>query len=319
LPSLNLRFHLNDEMQLRFGASQSMVRPNFSQMNGFTSLSFDFRLDGGGVPVLNSLANFPVGSMPDGNPTPLSGFGGNPYLEPTVSDNLDASLEWYFNSGGSVTLALFHKEIQDYIVVAPDLQQFTFGGETLDFAVNRQVNSDDGTLQGFELAFQKFFDFLPGPLSGFGLQANYTYIDNEGGANNAVNPFDPNQVTNAAGAALPLEGISPTSYNITGMYEKYGFSARLAYNWRERYLVTTSAANLNVPVWWEDYGQLDGSIFYNITDDVKIGLQAQNLLGSRTYLEISSNDPNVSPTSFTPRHQWSDTDTRYTFSVRAQF
>jgi TonB-dependent receptor len=303
LPSLNLRFHLSDDLQLRLGASNALVRPNFSQMTPFASLNFAFQ-----------------GTVLDPNNSfPLTGTAGNPALEPTIADQLDASVEWYFAPTGSLSLAVFHKAIEDYVVVAPQDQTYTSGGETFTFRVGQQTNASDGTLQGFELAYTQFFDFLPGPLSGFGVQANYTYIDNEGGANTAQNAFDPNQV-NGAGGILPLEGMSPTSYNITGMYEKYGVSARLAYNWRERYLVTTSAANHNVPEWWEDYGQLDGSIFYAINDHLKIGLQGQNLLGSRTYLQISS-APNafVTQTNFTPRHQWSDTDTRYTVSLRANF
>ena len=37
----------------------------------------------------------------------------------------------------------------------------------------------------------------------------------------------------------------------------------------------------------EDYGQLDGSIFYNINKNIKIGIQATNILGTKTYLSGS--------------------------------
>ena len=153
---------------------------------------------------------------------------------------------------------------------------------------------------------------LPGWLSGLGFQANYTYVDSSGGSNAAVNPIEGPQVVGARDQTLPLEGLSENSYNIAAMYEKYGISARLAYNWRERFLLTTSAANIQRPVWSEDYGQLDGSVFYSITPSVKVGLQATNLLNSRTYLDVGG-------TTLAPRYSWTDTDRRIAIALRASF
>ena len=96
------------------------------------------------------------------------------------------------------------------------------------------------------------------------------------------------------------------------MYEKYDVSARLAYNWRERYLLTTSAANINRPVWSDDYGQLDGSVFYTVNDNLKVGVQATNLLNSQTHLEVGD-------TRLTGDYSWTDTDRRIAFVVRGQF
>ena len=89
-------------------------------------------------------------------------------------------------------------------------------------------------------------------------------------------------------------------------------SARLAWNWRERYLLTTSAANINAPVWSENYGQLDAEVFYSITQNVKVGLQGTNLLNSRTFLDVGG-------AVQAPRYQWTDTDRRYALAIRAQF
>jgi TonB-dependent receptor len=297
LPSLNLRFHLSDDVQLRLAAAKAMIRPNFSQMTPFANLSFDFQ----GT------------SFNPTNPQPFTGTAGDPYLKPTTSDQFDASLEWYFAPTGSVSAAAFYKKIHDYIIVDPTSHQtYTAGGQTYDFVVAQQRNGEEGKVQGFELAYTQFFDMLPGWMSGFGVQANYTYIDNSGGANTAVNLFEDPQVAGAANSTLPLEGMSRTSYNITGMYEKYGLSARLAYNWRERYLLTTSAANIQRPVWSEDYGQLDGSVFYSINTHVKVGLQGTNLLNTRTFLDVGD-------TTLAPRYSWTDTDRRVAFAVRANF
>jgi TonB-dependent receptor len=295
LPSLNLRFHLSDEVQLRLAASQSMVRPSFSQTRAYENLSISFTGNQFNIdPALR-----------------FTGMAGAPDLKPTTSFNLDASLEWFFADAGSLAVAVFRKEIEDYIVLQRNAETYTYGGQTFTFDVQRQVNAEEGQLTGFEIQYSQFYDFLPGPLAGLGLQANFTYIDNEGGANTAINPFEPAQVA-GVGIPLPIEGMSRTSYNVTAMYEMYGISARLAYNWRERYLLTTSAANINRPVWSEDYGQLDGSIFYTINDHVKIGLQGTNLLNSRTFLDVGD-------TTLAPRYSWTDTDRRFAFAIRAQF
>ena len=113
-------------------------------------------------------------------------------------------------------------------------------------------------------------------------------------------------------SSLPLEGMSKWAYNLFLMYQKHGFDARLAYNWRSKYLLTTSAANINRPVWSEDYGQLDGSIFYDVTKNIKFGVQGTNLLNSKTFLDVGGADRH-------PRYSWNITDRRFAFIVRGQF
>ena len=106
--------------------------------------------------------------------------------------------------------------------------------------------------------------------------------------------------------------MSKHAFNLAAMYEKHGVSARLAYNWRSEYLLTTSAANINAPVWFEDYGQLDASLIYSVTENIKVGVQGTNLLNSRTYLSVGGAELH-------PRYSWTDTDRRIAFLVRTRF
>ena len=46
-----------------------------------------------------------------------------------------------------------------------------------DFVVTSPINGAKGTASGVELAFQTYFDMLPGAFSGLGMQANYTYVN----------------------------------------------------------------------------------------------------------------------------------------------
>jgi TonB-dependent receptor len=301
LPSLNLRFFLNDQIQLRLAAAKAIVRPTFAQLNPFTSLGFSFDANGA-----------PNGVGVGGRTTAFTGTAGNPDLKPTRANQFDASLEWYFGKSNSLTLAAFYKDISNYIFAGVASQTYTSGGQTLTFDVTRQTNGAHGKIKGFELAYTQFFDGLPGALGGLGFQGNLTFVDSSGGANTAVNVFDANQTTNAKISNLPLEGLSKWSYNVAAIYEKYGVSARVAYNWRSHYLLTTSAANINYPVWSEAYGQLDGSVLVTVFKHYKIGVQATNLLNSRTFLDVGD-------TNLRPRYSWTDTDRRFAFIFRGSF
>ncbi|TNE66610.1 MAG: TonB-dependent receptor [Alphaproteobacteria bacterium] len=296
MPSLNLRFFLQEDLQLRLAVGRAIVRPNFAQMSPYNTLSFAFEDDG-----------FTLKSV-DGR----TGNGGNPYLKPTKSNQFDISLEYYFANAASFTFAAFYKDIKDYVYAGSSLETYTANGQELEFNVTRSINGEEGSIKGFEVAYQQFFDFLPGALSGLGLQANFTFVDSSGGANLAVNVLDPAQIDNAADTSLPLEGLSRYAYNVALLYEKYGVSARLAYNWRDAYLLTTSAANLNAPVWAEDYGQLDGSVMFDITDNIKMGIQATNILNARTYLDVGGAETH-------PRYSWTNTDRRIAAVVRTRF
>ncbi|MDE1937537.1 MAG: TonB-dependent receptor [Alphaproteobacteria bacterium] len=300
LPSFNFRAHLSDTLQARFAFSQGIVRPDFSYTQNFDSLGFGFGQSGTALEgTFNSVT------------TGRTGTGGNPYLKPMHANNYDASLEWYFAPTGSLTFAMFHKDLTNYFLTGPVPVTFTNNGVTETFQVTETVNGSKGKVEGFELAYQQFYDSLPGFLGGFGLQANYTKIYNSGGANPTVNLFETVEIGNAQ-APLPLEGMSPDSYNLALLYEKYGISGRLAYNWRSRFLLTSSAANVNQPIWSENYGQLDGSIFYTFMSHYKIGIQATNLLKSSTILDVGY-------TNYHPRYDWIETDRKISLVLRANW
>lgn len=306
LPSLNLRFHLRDDMFLRFAAAKAVVRPTFAQLQNTFNLGFNFE----------SLTGFPSGcdiTPPTYTcPNPFRGTGANPTLKPIKSTQFDASWEYYFGHDGQLSAALFYKRVKDFIFAGVQQVPITANGQTLNFDMVTLQNGDKGTIKGFELAYQQFYDFLPKGLDGLGFGANLTFIDSSGGRNTTDAPSDPNQVGGSTDSSLPLEGMSKWAYNLFLMYEKYGVSARLAYNWRSKYLLTTSAANINRPVWSEDYGQLDGSIFYDVTKNIKLGVQATNLLNSKTFLDVGGADRH-------PRYSWNITDRRFAFIVRGQF
>jgi TonB-dependent receptor len=266
LPSLNLRVHLTDNLQVRFAAAKNISRPNFTQLNPSLTISEPGAAQQDQIHTAN---------------------GGNPYLKPMKSDNLDATLEWYFSRTGSLTAAAFYKNIKNYIQTAVSYRDVTFdNGNSYEYEVTSYNNVAKGKVKGFELAYQQFFDFLPGPLNGLGMQANFTYVDSQ-----APSPATSGPVTN-----VPLELLSKYNYNIVGIYEKGPVSARVAYNWRSKYVVTTAGNGTgSLPVFNKPFGQLDASISYNVTEKFGITLDGTNLTNTRraTYFGIDSRPRDV--------------------------
>lgn len=141
------------------------------------------------------------------------------------------------------------------------------------FGVEQPINNREGNIDGIEIAGQHFFGD-----TGFGVAGSYTMVNGDveldPGASPTVNQF-------------ALTGLSDT-YNITGIYENYGFSARLAYNWRDTYLAATNQTGDRSGVYVEDYGQWDLNVSYDINDNIAVAFEAINLTGEdqRTYHRV---------------------------------
>ena len=138
------------------------------------------------------------------------------------------------------------------------------------FLVTRPQNTTKGRLKGVEAAYTQFFDFLPGPLSGFGAQASFTYADGKVG-----DPANP-------GTDQDITPLSKYSYNLVAIYEKYGFSARLAYNWRSKYTDSYSGAVSEGKIVADPLKFLDFSASYAVNDAITLTVDATNLL-NETY------------------------------------
>ena len=140
-------------------------------------------------------------------------------------------------------------------------------------AITQKSNRSGGTVSGFEVAALHYFDYLPGWLSGFGLQANYTFTDSK---DDDASEFErPNVQSPGSG----LEGFSENSYNVIAFYEIDGFQARAAYNWREGFLEYRSGPRIGsngLPQHVDDYGQLDLSTSYDINENLTISAEVVN-------------------------------------------
>ena len=311
LPSVNLNYLLNDEMILRFAASQTMTRP-----------PIDFIRPG-----------FTIGEAGWGNPaTRVNGIGlFNTELEPLTSVNLDFSFEWYFADDALVSVGLFNKDIEDLIefetqrVYLRDVKSEVQNGEevsadgllldessiTIDncyaeilgewqygynptyvenmlfsddpeflcaqFQAGQPRNAAGASITGVELQYAQNYTFLPGFLSGLGLSANYTYQDSS---------FAQDVSDLVEGLALPRFQIDRTpehSYNLTGYWQQGGHQVRLTYGGATDVLLQRS---FGLGAWWQDGREtLDFSAAYQVNDNIQITVDATNLLDDpfRTY------------------------------------
>ncbi|GGC98195.1 TonB-dependent receptor [Aquisalinus flavus] len=132
------------------------------------------------------------------------------------------------------------------------------------YSVEQPLNADEGVIDGWELAWQHFFGD-----TGFGLQANYTIVDGD----ITADPAAPKNINQFA-----LIGLSDTA-NFTAIYENYGWSARLAYNWRDTFLSATNEGGDRSAIYTEDYGQFDFSVNYDVTEQLAVSFEGINITG----------------------------------------
>ncbi len=138
------------------------------------------------------------------------------------------------------------------------------GDPLLPFSVTGPVNTEEAKIHGIELAVQHFFG-----ETGFGVMANYTLVRGDVGFDDTAPPDE---------EQFALIGLSDTA-NLVLMYEDYGVSARLAYNWRDEFLARTNVGDYNNPGYVEAHSQIDMNISYDLTDNISVSFEGINITG----------------------------------------
>lgn len=146
-----------------------------------------------------------------------------------------------------------------------------------NFVVTSPINNREAKIHGFELAGAYFLG-----NTGFGIAGSYTIVRGDvqidPGADPSIDQF-------------ALLGLSD-SFNITAMYDKGGISARVAYNWRDKYLSATNrdGSNRN-PVFVAPFGTLDVNVSWEVTDNIALSFEGINLTSEsvRTYGRTETN------------------------------
>ena len=336
LPSLNLRLEVDENQFVRFGASRSLSRPDFGLLRNYVGIQ---------SPTLDTSPNSPYVVYRSGaahTPENVAGYdfvfhadSGFGALEPITADNFDLAYENYWGKSSSLTLGVFYKRLNGSIAFGEFEREFANNGATQRVLVRGPRNGKGGgTLKGVEIAFQTFFDSLPGAWSGLGTQLNYTHVRQSGIDNShlAVQPgYVPGstiafggglQVNDAVIDSHRLAGLSDHSYNVVALYEYGRIGARLAYSWRSEFLTNNLDCCIGLPMWQKASGFLDGSIRLQVGDNIELSLEGSNLLNTTTVNQQQLfGDSALTPGAAPVRRDsaWIRSDRRFQLGVRLKY
>jgi TonB-dependent receptor len=317
LPNVDFDINLTDDVKARASYSKTIARPDYNDIKG-------------GL-VWGSAPRIAQGDVSKGNPD----------LDPIESTNFDVSAEWYYGDASYVSLGYFKKDVVDFIGSAStvitdsgfhspingpryqaaiaalganaELTQIrdyiianfptTVTGNSihglaedpiLPFTLTQPVNNKDTSLDGIEFSLQHTFG-----ESGFGFQANATKVDSDTEFDNL-----------SKATQFAIFGLSDSA-NFIGFYDKDGLQVRIAYNWRDSFLARLED-NLggNNPLYTEEYGQVDASVSYDLTDNLTLSFEALNLT-DETMRQYARHENLV--------RNYTETGARYNLGVRYSF
>jgi len=247
LPSANLRLELSKDLIARFAASRTMTRADYTALAGSASLS------------------------PPGVDTGIgSGSAGNPNLKPITSNNLDASLEWYFADRSLLSASAFFMDLTSYVSLGHTNGTYITqtaahpGGIPIEYSLTTPINSS-AKVKGIEVEFQK-------PIwGGLGIDTNLTFIGAKTGDGSA------------------MVGASKLTYNLSGYFENDVFSTRLGWNHRSSFY---SGLDRQTAFYQDAVGELDASLNVKLGKMFSVHLDARNLNNAKlSYYALNKDQP----------------------------
>jgi len=294
LPSLDLRLDVTDEITVRASYSQSIARPDWLALRGTNYggvRAFGVEASAGN-PNLKPYEsdNFDISVEWYYDDASYASLG---YFRKEVSNFISADTATrvgppgaYMPTEGPRAQAAFEAgvdrndpdAVRQYIVdnfADPDTAYIDGNGAIIivgipgedplaPASVSTQFNSDRSvTIDGVEANIQHtFWD------TGFGVIANYTAVSQDTDYDNRA----------VGTAQTPVTGLSDSA-NLIGFYEKNGFQARIAYNWRDSFLAATGWGidGSSGPLYVDDYSQIDLSVSYDLTDNLSIFMEGINV------------------------------------------
>jgi len=268
LPNVNFNVELMPDLLLRLSASRTLTRPSLADLRTATvpnsSLVSDV-YDRGQIALDQASASAKVG------------VGGNPELAPYTSINLDASLEWYFDDFGAFSVAVFHKDISDFIGAIARPEQVVFGTDTGgtvtgELLITRPQNIGEAKISGIEFGFSYKLDM------GLGLAASATFTDSAGEIETA-----PGVITTAG-----LQGVSERSFSISPFFERGPFEAHLSYTFRSEFTAngnispgSNAVTDPNSAIVAADFGTVDLGASWKINPMFQVFVEGTNIFDDR--------------------------------------
>lgn len=241
LPSLLLKWEIDKDFLFRSGYNQSISRPKYSAL----------------VPGMNIKRG--------DNEIKI----GNPGLKATTSHNLDVNAEYYWKSIGLVSVGLFYKRIEGFIVDEVAYNKEYEGNVWTKFT--QPKNGGNASILGVEAAWQRDFSFITPAIKCLGLYATYTYTHSR------ITDFNFEGRENEKGLSLP--GSPKHTANLSLYFDKCGLSARLSFNHASSFIDEMGASSF-YDRYYDAVKYMDFNVSYTFGRKAKLTLFADvtNLL-----------------------------------------
>ncbi len=248
-PSVLLNYRFNRNLVLRGAWTNTMSRPDYGDL-----IPYESSLDPEGLLNLDSGALVRV-------------YRGNPKLKAQKSMNFDTSLEWYFQPTGMLSVAVFQKDIKDFIYKGVSRE----ARPPIVVALYQNLNGGKQDITGTELTWVQSLSMLPGLLNGFGFSVNATFVRGD-------SEFPTLNVTTGA-TGTRTENFVPSQpkrvYNAQVYWEKYGFTARVALNYIDEFV--REVGGLAGAVTNNDATRWDAQVSYRVTKNFTVFVDGKNL------------------------------------------
>lgn len=277
-PSLHVSFDATDKIKLRAAFVSGAARPSFADQRATVTIN-----DAAGLTFVS---------------------GGNPRLKPERAFGGDASVEWYFAPASLLSVSGFYRSVKDTLfetTVPVGDDRFDFGGiDRSGYDYTTTLNGGNGKLYGVEIAYNQSFDFLPAPFDGLGAQASLTLVDGN---------FETLATPSAGPRRVAFPGTSKRITNLSVFYEKHGFSARVGYQHRTKWLddISVDAAS---DIYWDANQRVDLSFRYQLIKNLTLYADVINVTNEAGIRFTGSRQTPYEVEVF---------GTRYLFGVKANF
>ena len=236
MPGAHLKYDISQNSVLRFAWTNTLARPNYFDLVPFAIY----------------------------NPEDLTVERGNPDLMPTTAMNFDLMYENYFESVGLFSFGGFYKDINNFIYqrTLNNVNDPQFGQV---FTLTRPENGGTADVYGFETAFQRQLDFLPGIWKGLGVYVNYTFTDSR-----------TTGIEEREGSDLKLPGTARNMFNGSLSFESKKLVLRVSVNHASGYIDELGGSAFE-DVFYDKQTFLDVNASYAFTPNLRVFVEGNNL------------------------------------------
>jgi TonB-dependent receptor len=246
MPGVHLSWRPNKKMVVRLAWTNTIGRPNYANLAPTRVVDNLETATGSGIYT---------GSISSGNPK----------LNAYEAMNFDVSVEYYLANAGIVSVGAFRKHIDNPVFG----RSYTQTNVTIDSVryslvnISGPENAQQGKVSGLELNYQQFFNFLPSPFDGLGVNVNYTMTDSSVTIFGRTDP-------------LPFFKQSDEVGNVAVVFEKYGFEARVAMSFNSPYL-TGVGVGRDSDTYTARRRPIDAKASYRINRRLKVFVEGINI------------------------------------------